>query len=134
MAAVPPAPARTSPQAVTRLTKCGETIPRKAAPATTRSGRAALNRSHRVYAPLALWARPLPHEQLLAAFRPLLESHLKRGLCMNTLAYALVLVLALHQDIGDVTSSFDKKADFGTFRTYAWGKGHEAFDPAAHKI
>jgi hypothetical protein len=52
---------------------------------------------------------------------------------MQSLACALVLVLLTPQAIGEVETQVDKKVDFGGFRTYAWSKGHEAYDPAAHK-
>jgi hypothetical protein len=52
---------------------------------------------------------------------------------MNALACALVLLLLTPQKIGEVETHFDKKADFSSFRTYAWASGHDAFDPAAHK-
>ena len=44
------------------------------------------------------------------------------------------LLLLVPQSTDKVESSFDRNADFSTFRTYAWNKGHEAFNPAAHKI
>lgn len=53
---------------------------------------------------------------------------------MTRLACALILLLLSPQNIGEVDSSFDKKADFSTFRTYAWNRGHQAYDPTAHKI
>jgi hypothetical protein len=53
---------------------------------------------------------------------------------MNSLASALVWLLLVPQPIGQVESQVDKTADFSAFRTYAWSKGHEAFDPAAHKV
>ena len=53
---------------------------------------------------------------------------------MNSLACVVMLLLLGPQKIGDVESSFDKKANFGTFRTYAWNKGQEAFDPSSHRI
>jgi hypothetical protein len=53
---------------------------------------------------------------------------------MNSLAGALVLLLLTPQAIGEVESHLDKKADFGAFRTYSWSKGHQAYNPAAHKL
>jgi hypothetical protein len=52
---------------------------------------------------------------------------------MMSLACTLMLLLLVPQSTDKVESSFDKKADFSAFRTYAWNKGHEAFNPAAHK-
>jgi Domain of unknown function (DUF4136) len=46
---------------------------------------------------------------------------------------ALIVLLLGSQAVGEVASSFDKKANFGAFRTYAWAKGHDAYDPTAHK-
>lgn len=48
----------------------------------------------------------------------------------------LLIGLALTQTppIGKVDSTFDKKADFAAFRTYSWGPGTHAFNPAAHKM
>ena len=51
---------------------------------------------------------------------------------MNSLVFALLLLLA-PQKIGDVESSFDKQANFGALKTYAWAKGHEALTPSVHK-
>jgi Domain of unknown function (DUF4136) len=52
---------------------------------------------------------------------------------MTSVACALVLLLLAPQAIGEVESHFDKKADFSAYRTYTWSKGHQAYDPAAHK-
>jgi len=53
---------------------------------------------------------------------------------MNSLACALMLVLLVPQAVGEVESHVDKKVDFSTLKTYAWGAGHDAFDPRAHKV
>ncbi|HEX2458498.1 MAG TPA: DUF4136 domain-containing protein [Vicinamibacterales bacterium] len=55
---------------------------------------------------------------------------------MNSLACALVLLLAIPQTkpIGEVGSTTDKKTNFSAFHTYVWEKGHEAFNPEAHKV
>ena len=52
---------------------------------------------------------------------------------MNTVVCLLALLLLAPQEIGKVGSTVDKKTDFTAFRTYAWEKGHEAYDPAIHK-
>ena len=53
---------------------------------------------------------------------------------MNSLASALVFCLLLTpQKVGEVETHADKAADFGALHTYAWSKGHDAFDPRAHK-
>ncbi len=52
---------------------------------------------------------------------------------MTGIACAIVLLFLMPQTFGEVESRFDDKADFSAYRTYAWGKGHEAYDPAAHK-
>jgi hypothetical protein len=52
---------------------------------------------------------------------------------MPMLAWALTLLLLLPQEVGKVTSSFEKKTDFGAFKTYAWETGLRAYDPATHK-
>ena len=57
--------------------------------------------------------------------------HRSRG--MNSVVCALLLLLAVPQKIGDVESSFDKRANFGALKTYAWAKGHEALTPSVHK-
>jgi hypothetical protein len=53
---------------------------------------------------------------------------------MHSLACALVLALFTPQAIGEVETHFDKTANFSALRTYSWSKGHQAFDPAAHKM
>ena len=53
---------------------------------------------------------------------------------MNSLASALVFCLLLTpQKVGEVETHADKAADFSALHTYAWSKGHDAFDPRAHK-
>ena len=53
---------------------------------------------------------------------------------MNSLASALVFCLLLTpQKVGEVVTDADKAADFSALHTYAWSKGHDAFDPRAHK-
>jgi Domain of unknown function (DUF4136) len=52
---------------------------------------------------------------------------------MNTLVCALLLLLLVPQKIGDVESSYDKRADFAALKTYAWARGHEALTPVVHK-
>jgi Domain of unknown function (DUF4136) len=52
---------------------------------------------------------------------------------MSGLSCALVFLLLAPQKVGEVESHFDKKANFSAFHTYAWAKGHDAYDPAAHK-
>jgi hypothetical protein len=52
---------------------------------------------------------------------------------MNSLVYVLLVLLLAPQKIGDIESSFDKRANFGALKTYAWAKGHEAINPAVHK-
>ena len=52
---------------------------------------------------------------------------------MNSLVYVLLVLLLAPQKIGDVESSFDKRANFGALKTYAWAKGHEAINPTVHK-
>jgi hypothetical protein len=54
---------------------------------------------------------------------------------------SLILTLALtmlvpqaRSDKGDVESTSAKGKNFAAFRTYTWDKGHEAYDPAAHKL
>ena len=54
---------------------------------------------------------------------------------MNSIVVLLVaLVTAQVPPIGKVDSTFDKKANFASFRTYAWTPGSHAFNPAAHKL
>jgi uncharacterized protein DUF4136 len=52
---------------------------------------------------------------------------------MNTVVCLLALLLLPAQEIGKVGSTVDKKVDFTAFHTYAWEKGHEAYDPSIHK-
>jgi hypothetical protein len=51
---------------------------------------------------------------------------------MPIVARTLLLLLLLPQEV-KATSSFDKKAEFGAFETYAWDVGLRAYDPVAHK-
>jgi hypothetical protein len=51
---------------------------------------------------------------------------------MTSVACALLLLLLAPQAVGEVETSFDRKADFRAFRTYAWSKGHEAYIPEVH--
>ncbi len=54
---------------------------------------------------------------------------------MNSIVVLLVaLVTAQAPPIGKADSTFDKKANFASFRTYAWTPGTHAFNPAAHKM
>ena len=54
---------------------------------------------------------------------------------MNSFVVLLVaLATAQAPPIGKVDSTFDKKANFASFRTYAWTPGTHAFNPAAHKL
>ena len=48
----------------------------------------------------------------------------------------LLIGLALTQApaVGKVESTFDKTANFASFRTYAWTPGRHAFNPAAHQL
>jgi len=52
---------------------------------------------------------------------------------MHTCALALTVLLLVPQSVNEVETHFDKKANFGAFHTYTWAKGHDAFEPAAHK-
>ena len=54
---------------------------------------------------------------------------------MKSLACAFVLLLAIPQTkpIGEVGSTADKSVNFTALHTYAWEKGHEAYNPDAHK-
>jgi cold shock CspA family protein len=54
---------------------------------------------------------------------------------MNTLARAFVLLLAMPQTqpIGKVGTTADTSVNFAGLHTYVWEKGHEAFNPDAHK-
>jgi hypothetical protein len=45
-----------------------------------------------------------------------------------------LLSIVLLQPADKVVSTVDRKADFGSLRTYAWGPGHHAYDPAAHQL
>ena len=63
-----------------------------------------------------------------------LRARVIRGGLMNSLASALVFCLLLTpQKVGEVETHADKAADFSALHTYAWSKGHDAFDPRAHK-
>jgi uncharacterized protein DUF4136 len=53
---------------------------------------------------------------------------------MKTLTCALLVLLLAPQSLDKATSSYDKKTDFSTLRTYVWNKGHQANDPAVHKL
>jgi Domain of unknown function (DUF4136) len=54
---------------------------------------------------------------------------------MKSVVVLLGLLVASQSDvIGKVESSFDKKANFSAFRTYAWNPGYNAYDPEAHKM
>ena len=54
---------------------------------------------------------------------------------MNSLVVLLLtLVTAQVPPIGKADSTFDKKANFASFRTYTWTPGTHAFNPAAHKL
>jgi len=53
---------------------------------------------------------------------------------MTALACALGVLLVTAQGVGEVESSYDKKATFSGFHTYAWKEGHEALDPAVHEL
>ena len=53
---------------------------------------------------------------------------------MTSVACALVWLLLAPQAIGEVESRVDKNANFSAYKTYAWRKGHEAFNPDAHKL
>ena len=55
---------------------------------------------------------------------------------MNSLASALVFCLLLTPQsgkVGEVESDVDKSANFSALHTYAWSKGHDAFEPKAHQ-
>lgn len=52
---------------------------------------------------------------------------------MHTLVCALTWLLVAVPQATPVKSSFDGKADFASFHTYTWNKGHEANDPVVHK-
>ena len=54
---------------------------------------------------------------------------------MNSLVVLLLtLVTAQVPPIGKADSTFDKKANFASFRTYRWTPGTHAFNPEAHKL
>jgi len=54
---------------------------------------------------------------------------------MTSIVVLLVaLITAQVPPIGKADSTFDKKANFASFRTYASGPGTNAFNPAAHKM
>jgi hypothetical protein len=53
---------------------------------------------------------------------------------MNSLACALTLLLAAPQALGGVSSTYDKKFDFTTLKTYVWNEGHVVQNPVAHKL
>ena len=58
-----------------------------------------------------------------------------KGSVMNSIVVLLLtLVTAQAPPIGKADSTFDKKANFASFRTYAWTPGTHAFNPAAHKM
>ena len=55
---------------------------------------------------------------------------------MKSIAIVLLGLLFAPQGdvIGKVESSFDKKVNFSTFKTYAWLRGYNAYNPEAHKM
>lgn len=55
---------------------------------------------------------------------------------MKSLGCVLALALFVAQPPAGraVASEHDRKTDFTKYRTYTWHKGHEAFDPVAHKL
>jgi hypothetical protein len=54
---------------------------------------------------------------------------------MNSIVVLLVALIAAQvPPIGKADSTFDKKANFASFRTYTWTPGTHAFNPAAHKL
>jgi hypothetical protein len=55
---------------------------------------------------------------------------------MKSLGCILAMLLFVGQlpEAGKVASEYDRKADFTTYRTYTWQKGHEAYNPAVHKL
>ena len=55
---------------------------------------------------------------------------------MNAIALMLsvFLVVAQGSKVGEVETSFDKRANFQAFRTYSWQPGYDAYDPAVHKL
>jgi len=52
------------------------------------------------------------------------------------IAMFLLGLLLMPQDgvIGKVETTYDKKANFSSFRTYSWTPGYNAYDPEAHKM
>jgi hypothetical protein len=54
---------------------------------------------------------------------------------MTSIVVLLVALIATQTPpVGKVDSTFDKKANFASFKTYQWTPGTHAFNPAAHKI
>jgi hypothetical protein len=56
---------------------------------------------------------------------------------MVSVIFTLALTLLVPQarsDAGKIESTSAKGTNFSAFRTYSWDKGHEAYDPAAHKL
>jgi hypothetical protein len=55
---------------------------------------------------------------------------------MNVIVLMLSIVLAAAQGakVGEVETSFDKRASFQAFKTYSWQPGYDAYDPAIHKL
>jgi hypothetical protein len=54
---------------------------------------------------------------------------------MNVIVLILsVLLAAQGAKVGDVETSFDKRANFQAFKTYSWQPGYDAYDPAVHKM
>src|SRR5262245_3422005 len=56
---------------------------------------------------------------------------------MASLVFALMLALLIPQAGSKdrpVESTSAKGKNFAAFHTYTWDKGHEAYDPAAHKL
>jgi hypothetical protein len=50
------------------------------------------------------------------------------------LTMSVLLVVAQGAKVGEVETSFDKRANFQSFRTYTWQPGYDAYDPAVHKL
>ena len=86
---------------------------------------------------LKCWSFSGPPEAIRSIVRPPVGLPGAYGLHpaarMNTLVCALLMLLLVPQKIGDVESSYDKRANFGALKTYAWARGHEALTPAVHK-
>jgi hypothetical protein len=77
-------------------------------------------------------ARPLAGQQPECAIvRSPLTAAIEEAMPALVLAFAMLVLTP--QDIGKVTSTFDKSGDFGALKTYAWEAGHRAHDPVAHK-